>query len=52
MNNGGKFAKFLRGLIPKKQFQVTVGIVIKAPPELTIGACLTVIIYYTLACYI
>lgn len=37
MNNGGKFAKFLRGLIPKKQFQVTVGIVIKAPPELTIS---------------
>lgn len=36
-NNGDVFAKFLRSLIPKKEFQSTVGVVIKAPPELTIS---------------
>ena len=36
-NNGDVFAKFLRSLIPKKEFQSTVGVVTKAPPELTIS---------------
>lgn len=36
-NSGDVFAKFLKSLAPKKQFQTTVGIVIKAPPELTIS---------------
>lgn len=37
MKNSDELAKIMKGFVPPKQFQVCVGRVIKAPPELTIS---------------
>ena len=36
-SNADFVAKFFKGTIPKKEFQVCIGVVIKPPPELTIS---------------